>query len=167
MLNPTPAQILRNIEATLVDVVEPSVTGTTARSALATIGHLLRHVVLRIEQDGALLTADIAASTALLRTVSAYCQQAGDDLQVRQITTVLAAEDDPVSTDPGMLAVRADRLRQAVQDVLIHLQGVRAQRRDDPSYLAARDAIRAYLRDQLEAEAKLIHPAFADKGPRR
>jgi hypothetical protein len=64
MLNPTPTQILRNIEATLVEVVQPAATSTAAQSALATIGHLLRHVILYVEHGGQILADDIADSHA-------------------------------------------------------------------------------------------------------
>ncbi|MFT4052936.1 MAG: hypothetical protein QM681_00400 [Novosphingobium sp.] len=160
MLNPDAAQILRAIEETLVDVVEPTVTATSARSALATIGHLLRHAVLRIEAGDGVLMADIAASGALLARLAAYYRDAGDAAQAEAIDAVLATGNAP-------LTGRAAMLRGAVQEALIDLQAKRPARGDDAAYRAARADIREYLRGQLEQEAALIHPAFADKGPRR
>ena len=169
MLNPTPAQILRTIETTLADIVTPAVTDVTARSALATIGHLLRHVVLCVEQGGDVLTRDMKDARALLERLSSYCSEAGDKAQAESIATALAGAMRAPAVYPSLdiMAERAALLRQAVQDVLLHLQARRAERGDDPAYLSVRDDIREYLSRQLAGEAALIHPAFADKGPRR
>lgn len=170
MINPTAAQMLRMIEATLVDVVEPAVTTTNARSALATIGHLLRHVTLRIEREGQLLTDDIAALLVLLDGLTAYLTAAGDADQARAVADAVArAAPPPADLYPslGHMAERAGVLRQAVQDVLTHLQAQRDARSGDPAYVEAREAIRSYLAAQLRGEAQLIHPAYEDKGPRR
>lgn len=169
MLNPTPEQILRNIEFTLAEIVEPAVRTTAARSALATIGHLLRHVVLRIEDGGGILQQDIFAARSLLEQLHSYCTSAGDADQAQAIAQLLteteAASDSFTSLD--RLSDRASVLRRGVQDALIHLQSVREQRAAEGDYQAARAAIRTYLSEQLAAEAQLVHPAFADKGPRR
>ncbi len=169
MIHPSAAQIVRNIEATLVAVVEPAVQTTTARSALATIGHLLRHVALRIDQEGQLLADDIAMQTALLRDIAAYFATIGDDARADAIHGVLADATDTDLPYPS-LAIMGDRSAQlggAIQDVLILLQQQRAARQGDPAYQAVRAAIRDYLATQVLAEGALIHPAFEDKGPRR
>lgn len=169
MIHPSAAQIVRNIEATLVAVVEPAVQTTTARSALATIGHLLRHVALRIDQEGQILTDDIAMQTALLRDIAAYFATVGDVARADGIHGVLADMADLDMPYPS-LAIMGDRSAQlgdAIQDSLIFLQQQRATRQPDPAYQAVRAAIRDYLATQVLAEGALIHPAFEDKGPRR
>ena len=165
MLNPTAAQLLRAIETTLVNVVEPEVTSTSARSALATIGHLLRHAVLRIEDGEALLMADSAACSTLLDRLAAYYRDAGDAPQAEAIGEKLKTES--AISPRTALSERVAVLRGAVQEVLIDLQEKRTARGHDAAYQVARADIREYLRGQLEQEAALIHPAFADKGPRR
>jgi hypothetical protein len=169
MLNPTPTQILRNIEMTLVDVVEPAVTTTTARSALATIGHLLRHVILYVEQGGGVLAEDVADSYTLLDRLVTYYRLDGSDAQLRLIVDAVTQADQMADdrTSLNATARRAAILRQAVQDALIDLQEQRAEKAGNPAYNAIRKDIRDYLARQLSAEAALIHPAFADKGPRR
>lgn len=169
MIHPSAAQILRTIEATLVDVVEPAIQTTTARSALATIGHLLRHVALRIEQEGQILADDIAAQTELLRNIAAYFTATGDADRADAIhaTLVGAAEPDARYPTLAMMGARAAPLRQAIQDALVVLQDQRGARGGDPAYQAVRATIRDYLAAQIAAEGTLIHPAFQDKGPRR
>ena len=169
MLNPTPTQILRNIETTLVEVVAPAITATAARSALATIGHLLRHVILYIERGGQILSDDMADAYALLDRLSAYYAKDGDDIQLCRIADAVerAGPQPAVYLSFDAMAKGATILRQAVQDALIHLQEQRDGRVGDPSYDAIRQDVRDYLARQLAAEAALIHPAFADKGPRR
>lgn len=169
MIHPSAAQIVRNIEATLVDIVEPAVQTTTARSALATIGHLLRHVALRIEQEGQVLADDIALQTRLLHDIATYCETVGDTARADGIHAVLAKAAEPDSAYPSLaiMGARTSLLGQAIQDMLIHLQTQRETRQADPAYQAARAAIRGYLAKQVLAEGALIHPAFEDKGPRR
>jgi hypothetical protein len=169
MIHPSAAQIVRNIEATLVAVVEPAVQTTTARSALATIGHLLRHVALRIEQEGQLLADDIAMQTALLRDIAAYFATVGDVARADAIHAILADAADLDMPYPSLaiMGTRNSRLGQAIEESLILLQQQRATRQADPAYQAVRAAIRDYLAAQVVAEGALIHPAFEDKGPRR
>lgn len=169
MIHPSAVEIIRNIEATLVDIVEPAVQTTTARSTLATIGHLLRHVALRIEDEGQLLTDDIAALKTLLGELVTYLSSAGDADRARGIATSMSAAEPPAGRYPSVqiLATQAAALRAVVQDILSYLQSQREARRDEPDYQAARAAIRAYLTADVLAEARLIHPAFEDKGPRR
>lgn len=169
MIHPSAAQIVRTIEATLTDMVEPAVQTTAARSALATIGHLLRHVALRIEQEGQIVANDIAAQTGLLRDIAAYFMATGDNGQADIIHAALADDAEPDTRYPtlAIMAARTGRLGQAIQDALLLLQDQRDLRADDPAYPAVRAAIRDYLAGQIRAEATLIHPAFQDKGPRR
>ncbi|NWK98342.1 hypothetical protein DM806_22265 [Sphingobium lactosutens] len=169
MIHPSAIEIIRNIEATLVDIVEPAVQTTTARSALATIGHLLRHVALRIEDEGQLLTDDIAALKLLLNDLAVYIASTGDTARAREIGTAMSAAEPPAGRYPSIqiLATQAAALRAVMQDILAYLQTQRDARRGEADYLAARAAIRAYLTADVLMEARLIHPAFEDKGPRR
>lgn len=169
MIHPSAAQIVRNIEATLVDIVEPAVQTTTARSALATIGHLLRHVALRIEQEGQILADDIVAQQALLADVERYFATAGDAAQAVAIQAILAQSTASDTRYPslGIMGARASLLRQAIQDALMFLQDQRETRNADPGYQAIRASIRAWLALEVQAEGMLINPAFEDKGPRR
>ncbi|WP_313806888.1 hypothetical protein [Sphingobium sp.] len=169
MIHPSAVQIVRAIEATLADVVEPAMVNIGARSALATIGHLLRHVALRVEDEGQLLADDIGALQDLLARLHDYLDAAGDGTQAAEISQALKRARLEKGRYPSlrMMADSAMILRQSVQDALAYLQQERATRGEDQAYLAARTSIRDYLAYQVRAEAALIHPAFEDKGPRR
>lgn len=169
MIYPSAAQILRTIETTLVDVVEPAAGNVAARSALATIGHLLRHVVLRLDDEGQMLTDDIAALQALLAQLRDYLEGAGDGPQAANIAQALERAAPVTDRYPSLtlMAERASTLRQSLQDALAYLQSQRPERGADETYLTVRALIRDYLAFQIRAEAALIHPAFENKGPRR
>lgn len=169
MINPGATQILRNIEAVLAADIVPAVDTTNARSTLATIGHLLRHVALRIDHEGQMLADDIAALRPLLAKLQAYLESAGDTRPAAAVAKARQQSEADEARYPSLaiMAARAALLRQALQDVLTHLQGRRDARGQDAAYLQARADIRAYLALQLDAEATLIDPAFANMGPRR
>lgn len=168
MIHPSAVQIMRAIEATLTEVVEPATGSVSARSALATIGHLLRHAALRIEGEGQVLADDIDALGCLLRELHRYLDAAGDRAQALDIERALrrAAPEEGRYPSLELMAARAMVLRQALQDVLAYLQSKR-DRGEDDAYRSSRASIRRYLANQIAAEAALIHPAFEDKGPRR
>ncbi len=66
MLLPTSSDLLRCVERTLQTVIVPTLTGMAERSAARTIEHLLRHVVLRIEHEGRIFSAEIDLLRPLL-----------------------------------------------------------------------------------------------------
>lgn len=169
MIHPSAVQIVRAIEATLTGVVEPATDSMAARSALATIGHLLRHICLRIEDEGQILTDDVAALQKLLKQLRDYLRSSGDEAQAIAVEHALARAAPEPDRYPS-LAVMAERamiLLQSLQDVLAYLQERRSVRSKDDAYVTARALIRDYLAAQISAEAVLIHPAFEERGPRR
>src|SRR5262245_34463865 len=72
MLIPSASQILEVCGDTLASVVQPALTDKVAISAAQTMGHLLRHVRLRIESEGPMLFDDAAALRTLLGEVCDY-----------------------------------------------------------------------------------------------
>ena len=173
MINPTAVDILRTVDATIVNQIEPSLSDISGRSAMATVRHLLRHVMVRIETEGQLLTDDIAALRRLLAETRDYLATPGADHE----GAALSAKIDSVLTgsprDPAlypnltMLASEAGALRACLFDALKHLQAIRGARRDDSAYASLRAAIRGYLVTQIEQEEAIIGPAFFGRGPRR
>lgn len=167
---PTATDLLRNIDATLAEKVEPSLSDVTGRSALATVRHLLNFVRIRIEMEGQLLTDDIAALRALLAEASGYCRRVGEDGAADDIERALAERQAP---EPGRyrnlddLAVEAGSLREALYRTLSRLQALRSRYGDSPEYAAIRSAIRDYTTRQIEDEGTMVAPAFFGRGPRR
>lgn len=170
MITVSATDLLRLVDATLAQKIDPALDDTGARSALTTVRHLLRFVRVRIEQEGQTLTREIAATGTLLEAVAAYHDGAGDGPAAEPIRATLAAVSphDPtcyLSLD-DLTAVTA-RLREALHHALAHLQTLRPARGDDPHYRAIRAAIRQQVIGQIEAEGNLVAPAFFGRGPRR
>jgi hypothetical protein len=168
MIHPSATDILKTIDATIEAKIIPSLKDLDGRSAITTVRHLLRLVRVRIEEEGQILTDDIAALRKLLPGVRDYLTTLGTGSEVvTKIDAALApnAEDRYPSLD--RLAEEAGAMREAVYQALKHLQTVRDERKDDAGYRAVRTAIRDYTVWQNEQERKLIAPAFYGQGPRR
>ncbi len=173
MINPTAVDILRTIDATIADQIEPSLSNLAGRSAMATVRHLLRHVMVRIETEGQLLTDDIASLRRLLGDIRDYFTALGSEhdgaaLSARIDRTLTTPYRDPTQyPNFTMLATEAGALRECLCVVLKHLQTIRGDRHTDPAYTSLRAAIRAYVTTQIEQEEEIIGPAFYGRGPRR
>lgn len=167
MIVPTAREILATIEHTLATVVVPDAVSIEARSALATTGHLLRHVQLRLELEGQLLLDDIAALRPLLADLLAWIEEHGET--VPGISGALGKTWRPSGAYPTLasLAGEAGALRHALTNALERLIAMRDANRDEPAYLALRERVRAYLSNQIQSEAAVIDPAFEGKGARR
>jgi hypothetical protein len=170
MITPTATDLLRTIDATLINKVEPSLSDVGGRSALATVRHLLNFVRVRIEREGQALTDDIAALRPLLSDALAYFEGLGETDQVQAIGRALA-ETETVDASRYLtlddLAARAGKLREALHHALERLQALRGQHAGEPRYTALRAAIRAYIVRQIEDEGDMVGPAFFGRGPRR
>lgn len=170
MITVSATDLLRAIDATLVDKVEPLLTDIGGRSALATVRHLLNFVRVRIEREGQTLLDDIAALRSLLAAVAAYHAAAGDDAASETIGVALNVVPRP---DPARyqslddLTVEAAGLREMLHTALAHLQSLRGARAEDDGYRAIRAAIRDYTVRQIEEEGEIVAPAFFGRGPRR
>ena len=171
MLLPTSVDVLRCVERTLETVIAPTLTGNGERSALATIGHLLRHVALRIEIEGQLLVEDIAVVRPLLAQVDAYLASAApQDPETATLHARLAALLGSPSQMHGYRSVanlteEVTALRQGVCDSLLYVQ-TRASDANPPAKVV-HDALLGYLAWEVAQEAKIIDPAFEGFGPRR
>lgn len=170
MIFPTATDLLRNIDATLVEKIEPSLTDLTGLSALATVRHLLNFVRIRIEQEGQHLADDISALRSLLARVADYFRSVVEEDAAAAIDRALAEANAP---DPGHyrslddLAVEVGRLREALHQGLSHLQSLRSPLGDTSGYRTIRALIRDYMTRQIEREGEMIAPAFFGRGPRR
>ena len=170
MILPTATDLLRNIDATLAEKVEPSLSDVTGRSALATVRHLLNFVRIRIESEGQQLLDDIATLRPLLEQVGRFFRAVQEDAPASAVEGALAQVPSPDPTHYRTLdelAQEANGLRRALHDALSHLQSLRQRLGADEDYRGVRESIRRYITRQIEAEAELIEPAFFGRGPRR
>jgi hypothetical protein len=171
MLLPTAVDLLRCVESTLRTVIAPALTGTAERSAAATIGHLLRHVALRIEHEGALLSAEIDKVRPLLEQAGCVFERdfPADPDTKRAREAIAAALAGPASPpgyrDLPSLAAEVTALRRGVGDSLALIQ-----RHESTLSAPAKElyeALKRYVAWELDNESKLIDPAFEGFGPRR
>ncbi|GLR65464.1 hypothetical protein GCM10010909_01420 [Acidocella aquatica] len=169
MILPTAEDMLRTIEGTFDTVIRPTLTGTTERSAAATISHLLRLARLRLEREGQVLYDDIAALRALLTHIRTYLAGIGEAAAVAALDPALepkplAEGQYPTLTLAGQ---QASGLRGALETALARLQEIRDVHGAAADYQQLRAAIRTYMAEQLRRESELIEPAFWGQGPRR
>jgi hypothetical protein len=170
MIHPTATELLRTIDETLVQKVEPSLGDVGGRSALATVRHLLNFVRVRIEREGQVLMDDIAALRPLLAQISDYLwSQAEADAAGVVDRAVAANGQRPPGRYPALddLAQEAGVLREALHGALARLQDMRSVHGNEPRYQAVRAEIRAYVVRQIEEEGEIVAPAFFGRGPRR
>jgi hypothetical protein len=171
MLRPTSIDVLRSISWTLDSVIAPALTGVAERSAAATVGHLLRHVSLRIEHEGRLLHLEIEKVRPLLAQVDAYLSTLPpDDTEATRLRVLIKSTRARPQSPNGYRSVEnlADEvwaLRQSVSDALAFIQMRESDGAD--SAAAVHAALTTYIAWQIQQEAQLIDPAFEGFGPRR
>ncbi len=171
MLLPTSVDLLRCIERTLETVITPALTGLGERSAAATMGHLLRHVRVRIEREGPMLLDEIGVLRPLLAQAEAYLSGLSpDELAATQLRSGIAGLVGRTQYSGGYrsvasLAEEVSALRQGICDVLSFLQSRSAGEGPGADHL--RVAIKRYIAWEAEQEATIIDPAFEGFGPRR
>lgn len=168
MIHPSATDILKTVDAAIEAKVIPSLKDLDGRSAVATIRHLLRLVRVRIEEEGQILTDDVAALRKLLPIVAAYLNSV-DEAEAERVEAALEAATPKAGGYPSLdrLAAEAGQLREAVYQALKRLQAMRDSHGNESGYRATRAAIRDYIVWQNEQERKLIAPAFYGQGPRR
>lgn len=172
MLLPTAVDVLRCVERTIETVITPALTGAAERSAAATVGHLLRHVALRIEREGALFAAEIAQLRPLLADSDRMLQHdfaASAEAKGVRAAIAAALAEQPAAPhgyrDLASMAAEVTALRQCVCATLDLIQ-----RSEASLSVAARDiheSFQRYVAWELDNESKLIDPAFEGFGPRR
>jgi hypothetical protein len=173
MLRPTSVDVLRCIGRTLETVIVPVLDGVAERSAAATIGHLLRHVTLRIEHEGRILHDEIAMLRPLLAQARDHLQtRASSEPEAARVATSIeralsatSAANPSEYRDVGSLADEVWLLRQGVSDALGFVQAQKSDGTDATAKL--HQAIKTYIAWQLARESEMIDPAFEGFGPRR
>lgn len=167
MIHPTCAEVLATIETGLARDIVPHLHNTEARSAAATIGHLLRHVALRIEDEGQILSDDIARLRRLVSELAGWLDGPVPPVAASLRATLEGDLPEGVYPSLRLLGERALALRGALVAGQGELHRLRASHGHDAGFQALESAIAAYGAQQLADEGRLIEPAFLGKGPRR
>ncbi|HUD28799.1 MAG TPA: hypothetical protein VMQ93_08005 [Novosphingobium sp.] len=165
MIHPTCGEVLATVAASFTREIVPELTSIEARSSAATIEHLLRHVMLRIEEEGEVLMRDVARLDGLLSQAADWLDESGSGA-AGALRAVLAHERADLWT-LSRQGEEALRLRGALVTVQGQLDALAEDWSRDEGYRALRSAIGAYIGAQLMDEARLIGPAFSGRGPRR
>jgi hypothetical protein len=164
MIHPTCLEILATVQSTFVREIAPRLTDIEGRSTAATIEHLLRHIALRIELEGAILIADIGRLHDLLESAALWMN--GAALDAGPVQRALAEEASSASLGYRNL----DQLGESallLRGALVEVQSLLVGRETDTAAQALRGRIRDYIGMQLADEATMIEPAFTGMGPRR
>ena len=170
MIKPTVIDILRTVETAITTTVKPEMTTIDGKSTIATIEHLLRHISLRITDEGQILTDDINRLRPLCADILAWVEthvSAADC--VDEMTKALNKQ----YREPGVyanllsLSEEAGELRRALISGLEQLQEMRSAYGSEDAYQQLRQRIKDYSAYQIKDEGKLIDPAYLGKGPRR
>ena len=165
-MRPNAVEILRSIGATFDEYLLPEISEPFARSLALTISNLLRHVTLRVEQEGGMLAAEITDLRDVLGLTASFASSAGLDEVAAEIRT--ACEHEPAAiafVEMSELEDEAMALQWALQHAIRAFDTRRDELAGRDGYQEVRRAIRQYLRRSLEREGTLIVPAFT--GERR
>ena len=164
---PGATDIVRCIREVTRDILAPTLTGHSERSAAATIDHMLRYVEGLIDHQGQALLDEETRLKALLPGIADWLEgQPGQAPLASAIRETIAhTREAHIYPTLEMMADDVAMLRQHVCDALLALQQTGTARDVDGE--AAYQALRDYIRWQLEEEGKLVQPAFLGHGPRR
>lgn len=168
MLVPTTTEVVRCVRETLDQVLTPALTGDMARSAAATMSHMLAFVEQRIEHEGQALLDEIGRLTALFGRAVDWLDTQSNARSLRSAIEASLAETPDPSVYPSLdlLAQRVAVRRQHVCDLLERLQIASAEDRGEAGD-ALHQSLRDYIAWQLAEEGKIVEPAFVGRGPRR
>jgi hypothetical protein len=173
MIHPTAEDTLRCVLRAIDDSVLPALEGLPEASTAKTITHLLRHVRVRLEREGQCLFDELNELNALLRELVEYFAVLEAEnpaaVELGLLREALQMEECKEARYPSLhdTGNRIAALRERAYSSLRLLQTTRERRGGEPSYLAIRARIRAYIRWQLQQEGQLIQAAFEGFGPRR
>ncbi len=167
MIVPTVTDVVRTIRVTVEELIAPTLAGVAERSAATTIGHLLRYVEQRIEDEGQALLDEVHYLHALLPDALGFLEErpACDKLEAA-IRKTLATERDP-AVYPSLTRMAQDVgvLRQHACDLLSTLQLLKPGESTAGDEL--HEKLRQYLSWQIEREGRIIESAFVGQGARR
>lgn len=165
MIHPSAAEVLATVLSTFSREIVPGLTTVEERSSAATIEHLLRHVLLRLEHEGDILMRDIGRLRRLLTDIAGWLEDVSP-VDAAALHDVLTHEPTQLCS-LGTQGAEAMRLRGALVSAQDALERLRSESAHEEGFLAIKSAIGGYITEQLVDEAMLIEPAFSGEGPRR
>jgi hypothetical protein len=166
-LLPSATDVLSRVREAMQDLIVPTLSGQSERSAAATISHMLRYVERLIDHQGQTLLEEEARLKFSLAAAADWLEKRGDHhVLSEEIRASIARTRDPaVFTTTTMMQDAVALLRQNVCDVLLALQDLGEAKGFEGE--AVHQELRDYIRWQLLEEEKLVEPAFLGHGPRR
>ena len=166
-MRPSAEEIVRSIAATFDEYLLPEIDEPFAHSLALTVSNLLRHVALRLEQEGPMLVAEIADLRAVLAEIQAFAGASpGCDAVLARVAPACGARPrDGSYVGISDLHDEATELGWALQHAIHALDGAAPTVATLDGYAEVRQSIRRHLRRSLEREGALIVPAFT--GERR
>ena len=168
-MRPRADEVLKSIIATFEQYLQPELTTPFAKSLALTTQNLLRHVLLRVEREGAALFEDNRELRTLLAQVDSYLSALPEDQWLESFSAMRTEiKDSLVQQFYGpndypsviLLTEEATALRWTLTHAIQTLQNARDPLGKDPQYIEIRQDIRAYLSHQLKREATWIDEAF-------
>ena len=175
MTNPSPVAILKTVLASLDAMLLPGLQANLAKatpetesaeklnlSTALTMGHLLRLVLSRLEQDEPLLRAEHELLKPVLADLCAYLSDHRDSAADEWLHAFNA-----INQESSVIADTVGVMRLQLHHALEWLQKKRPVLGKDPDYLRLRGDIRRCIAFQIENESKLIDAAMSGRGHRR
>jgi hypothetical protein len=167
MINPRPTDVLETIIANIESKVEPKLTDVDVLSAVTTCKHMVRYVINQLAQERTIYLAELPRLADLLGQAGSFFNRKGGQEQAESMIDATLRADPGDLGDIEALASRIKALREALYQSLDLLIRQRDAWKGDAAYTALRDAIRAYMAWQNEADATIVGPSFYGQGPRR
>jgi hypothetical protein len=158
---PSATDILRCVREVTRDLIAPTLTGHSERSAVATIDHMLRYAEAMIAEQGQALLDEETKLKAILPGIADWL--AGRDARLAETIRIDCASTADPAIYPTLnhMEDRVARLRQHVCDALDALHAA------SDGGEAAHQTLREYIRWQIAREGEMVEPAFLGHGPRR
>ena len=163
-MRPSAAEVMKTIIWTFDEIIMPDPTSAKAQSEMLTVSNLLRHVLLRMEQEGPALLEENMQLRCLLADIVSFAQDKAELGAIADRITRDLGQLPPIDCGPLrtvlVLSEESDLLGWTLTAAIEAMHAVRDRYRNDRRYAKLREAIMGYLDNQLAREAAWIDPAF-------
>jgi hypothetical protein len=163
-MRPSAVEVMKTIIWTFDEIIMPNPTSAKAQSEMLTVSNLLRHVLLRMEQEGPALLEESMQLRGLLADIVSFAEDKPELGAIAERITRDLARLPPIDGEPLrtvlVLSEENDLLGWTLTAAIEAMHTVRDQYYNDLRYAKLREAIMSYLDNQLAREAAWIDPAF-------
>jgi hypothetical protein len=163
-MRPSAAEVMKTIIWTFDEIIMPNPTSAKAQSEMLTVSNLLRHVLLRMEQEGPALVEESIQLRRLLADIVSFTEDKSELGAIGESITRDLAQLAPIDSGPLrtvlVLSEENDLLGWTLTAAIEAMHAIRDRYRNDRRYAKLREAIMSYLDNQLAREAAWIDPAF-------